>query len=290
MSLDDRLELTSPADRYLDYCLWEYPPQAAVHVGKFRSVNLMLQALDVTGQLEPGAAMIERLRAGIGRDRTVWGLKYKDGAIGWELYFYDYRRRDREVSITRTVRALAPPAGCPVPVNENLHYFMFSLDVDAPLLAGERPLDEIHMYVGNPGSSVSSGICYSLTPGRTRLENFYFFFDAAKEIDEIRAKVICSACVDMSQIALDEVLWPELTDCGVIVVANKQAHDGVYFSRITVDQLIFFLRRFDYPPKIRAFVEENRDRLDHMLYDVGFDYRMEDGRLRILKSGYYGYF
>ena len=32
------------------------------------------------------------------------------------------------------------------------------------------------------------------------------------------------------------------------------------------------------------------DRLDHMLYDVGFDYRMEGGRLNILKSAYYGVF
>lgn len=32
------------------------------------------------------------------------------------------------------------------------------------------------------------------------------------------------------------------------------------------------------------------DRLDHMLYDVGFDYRMEAGRLQIIKSAYYGVF
>jgi hypothetical protein len=37
-------------------------------------------------------------------------------------------------------------------------------------------------------------------------------------------------------------------------------------------------------------VEENRTKLDHLLYDVGIDYRMEGDKLVILKSGYYGTF
>jgi len=74
------------------------------------------------------------------------------------------------------------------------------------------------------------------------------------------------------------------------VVANKRNNDGVYFSRINVDQFIFFLKRMGYPPGICRFVEDRRSELDHLLYDVGFDYRLEDGSLVILKSGYYGVF
>jgi hypothetical protein len=76
----------------------------------------------------------------------------------------------------------------------------------------------------------------------------------------------------------------------VIVVSNKQENDAVYFSRINVDQLIFFLRRMGYPREIISFVVRNRSKLDHLLYDAGFDYRMEGKDLRILKSGYYGIF
>ena len=45
-----------------------------------------------------------------------------------------------------------------------------------------------------------------------------------------------------------------------------------------------------YPDSIVAFVCEHRDRLDHLLYDVGIDYRMEDGKIVVLKSAYYGTF
>ncbi len=81
-----------------------------------------------------------------------------------------------------------------------------------------------------------------------------------------------------------------MRNCNVIVVANKQGNDAVYFSGIDVDQLIFFLKKMNYPGELTFFVEENRSNLDHLQYDVGFDYRMEGKELVILKSGYYGIF
>jgi hypothetical protein len=74
------------------------------------------------------------------------------------------------------------------------------------------------------------------------------------------------------------------------VVANKQGNDAVYFSRINVDQLIFFLKKMRYPMELVSFIEENRSKLDHLLYDVGYDYKMDGKDLVILKSGYYGIF
>ena len=45
-----------------------------------------------------------------------------------------------------------------------------------------------------------------------------------------------------------------------------------------------------YPRELVYFMEEKRPLLDHLLFDVGFDYRMEGKDLAILKSGYYGFF
>jgi hypothetical protein len=46
----------------------------------------------------------------------------------------------------------------------------------------------------------------------------------------------------------------------------------------------------DFPPELIAFVRENRERLDHLLFDVGYDYRMENGKIQIVKSADYGFF
>lgn len=284
----DQMEYTTEQDLFYDFCLWEYQP-AASRTNKFRSVNLLYNSFNIAGMPAGIFELVQTIRRGFGFFNTVWGVKHIEGELRWEYYFYDYRRRERERSITKLLGIIRPFIRCEIKVNENFHYFMFSIDITGDLLSGRRDLDEIHMYIGNPGSTVSSGICYSLTSMGTRLENFYFFFDAEKQNDDILDKAFCSAYIDNS-VNVDQVFWPEMRNCKIIVVANKQGNDAIYFSGIDVDQLIYFLKRMEYPPGITSFVEENREKLDHMHYDAGFDYRMEKGDMVILKSGYYGIF
>jgi hypothetical protein len=175
--------------------------------------------------------------------------------------------------------------------NERLPYFMFSVDIDDELARGARELDVVHMYVGNAGSTVSSGIAYALEPqDSATLENFYFFFDAGTQREQAAAKIASSAYFDPGRMHMEQALIPELVDCETICVANKRTHDCVYFSGIDVGQLAWFLERFGYPEPIQRFVREHRSMLDHLLFDVGIDYRLQDEGVAYLKSGYYGVF
>lgn len=285
----DRFEYSTGRDPALNYCLWEYSPAVPTE-DKFRSVNLLFQSFDHAGIDDRAFDIVEAIREAIGAFRTVFGIKLLHDRLAWEFYFYDYKRREREVSITKVLAAIRPFVRCAIHANENLPYFMFSLDIDAELARGARDMDVVHMYVGNPGSTVSSGIAYALRADATTLENFYFFFDAESQLGEAADKICCSAHIDATAQPVDEILLPELRRCQTICVANKQTHDCVYFSGINVDQLLFFLTRLQYPEPITSFVRENRNNLDHLLFDVGFDYRMQAGRLAVLKSGYYGVF
>lgn len=289
MGNDARLEPTTSADLYYNYCWWPYQPVAPT-AGKLRPVSLLFETFALAGLGADAFALVETLRRAIGPFRTVWGAKQAGGRWGWEFYFYDYKRRERDVSISRVVEALRPRVACGIPINEALPYFMFSIDVDADLAAGARALDVIHMYVGNPGSTVSSGIAYGVRAEGTTLENFYFFFDASRQLRDAAAKIACSARFDATRLPLDRVLWPELTRCHTICVANKSRADTVYFSGVDVAQLLVFLKRMSYPAGIVAFVERHRARLDHLLYDVGFDFDACGDALRLEKSGFYGVF
>lgn len=282
------IEYLGAGQTLYDFCLWEYKPLAP-SVNKFSPATLLFNSFEVAGADDRFFDLVQSIRKGIDPLRTVWGVKLLGDEIRWEYYFYDYGRRERERSITKVLEAIRPFIRCDIEADEDLHYFMFSIDITGELVSGSRKLEEIHMYIGNPGSSVSSGICYSLTAAGSRLENFYFFFDAKREMNEILAKAACSAYIG-SGVAPDELFWPELRDCRVIVVANKQQNDSLYFSGINVEQLIFFLKKLNYPGGLCSFVENNRQMLDHLQFDVGFDYRMEKGKLSILKSGYYGVF
>lgn len=283
------LEYTAAGDPALDFCLWPYKAPAAPE-SALRSLNILTRSFELCGVAEQGRRVVDVLRSAIGPFATVWGIKWMDGEMRWELYFYDYRRLERERSAARVMTALEPIIPCTATLDEAHPYFMFSIELTAAILTGHAPLDEIHMYVGNVGSAVSSGICYSVTASETTLENFYFFFDADRQMPEIVGKVCCSAYLDLQAVDVDRILWPELRECRTLVVANKRRNDAVYFSRIGVDQLRVFLRRLAYPAGLVEFVERHRTDLAHLQYDVGLDYRGERGEVRILKSGFYGVF
>lgn len=284
-----KIEVAAADDRFFNYCLWEYMPLASPS-GKFRASTLLYHSFEV-GQAHKNAfRIVQLIRESFGAGNTVWGVKLIDGILKWEFYFYDYRRRDRERSISRLVKAIAPLTTCSVPINENPHYFMFSVDIDNRLLSGIRDLDEVHMYVGNVGSSVSSGISYSLTRQGNRLENLYYFFNAKEHREEITGKICCSAFLDSPIIELNTILWPELAECSTICLANKQHNDCVYYSGITVRQLLFAMTRLDYPASIVSFIRDNCASLDHLRYDFGIDYTLKNGRMTVVKSGYYGTF
>lgn len=284
-----RLEITTPQDQYYNYCWWKYAPVSATE-NKLRPVSLLFQSFELAGVDERAFEVVQNIRRALGDFRTVWGTKWIGGRLAWEFYFYDYRRRERDVSITRALEAMKPYVRCDVPVNENLPYFMFSIDINSDVVSGGKELDVVHMYIGNPGSTVSSGIAYGVRRESTTLENLYYFFNANQHLNEAAAKIACSAHFDATRIAVDRILWPELRGCHTICIANKPHNDTAYFSGVNVRQLLFFLKTLRYPAETIAFVESNQHRLDHLLYDVGFDYVSQGSAVWVIKSGYYGVF
>lgn len=282
------LEYSAEGDRYHDYCLWEYKPLLPSG-GRLRSGNLLMHSLAAQGMGEGAVLLMQAIRQAFGVGNTVWGVKQEQGCISWELYFYDYERRTRTRSVAHLLEVIRPWIVCDLHVEEHSDYFMFSIDLNRMLLDG-APMEELQLYMGNVGSTVSSGICYAVTRNAMTMKNFYFFFDACTQGREIVDKLTSSVYLDLSRFELDSILWPELRECQTIVLANKRSHDGIYFSRITIDQLLFFMRRMQYPVEQIAFAETHRDAFSHLLFDVGLDYRMEDGEMRFLKSAYYGFY
>jgi len=289
MQLTAFLEYSSASDPPRNYCLWDYVSPVPAE-DKFRAVNLLLQSFDYAGAGAAGLQLVNQLRTAIGSFQTVFGIKMNGGQLSWEFYFYDYQREQRQVGVNRVLEACASGFRCPVRIDETLPYFMFSLDIDLPLLAGQRDTDVVHVYVGNPGSTVSSGICYALRTDTTLLENFYFFFDSAAQMDEVKAKLCSSVHFNPARHSFAQLLLPELGDCQTICIANKPGNDCIYYSGIDIVQLQFFLKYFDYPLPIQDFVQTHRGMLDHLLFDVGIDFRAERGVIQLLKSGYFGVF
>lgn len=174
-----------------------------------------------------------------------------------------------------------------VPAADDTPYFMYSIEIDSRHLDDGHPVDQLDLYIGNPGSAVSSGICYGHSQKGMELRNFYFFFDAKRHAGDIREKIVSNAHVPWPRLKLDQILWPEMS-AQTIVVANKRMNDGLYFSRIPVGDLIHFMQKLNFPPSLTEFARENQSRLAHHLWDVGYDYLPGAKGLDYLKGSYYG--
>lgn len=286
-TLESRLEPSLPTDPGRDYCLWPYERPQPASQDALRSSALLYHSFAMAGVSERMLAFCDRLLARAGRFNTVWGVKCAGGRLSWEFYFYDYRRMDRAFSTRAFIDATRDLLTVTVPAADDTPYFMYSVEIESRHLDDGHPVDQLDLYIGNPGSAVSSGICYGHSQKGMELRNFYFFFDAKRHAGDIREKIVSNAHVPWPRLKLDQILWPEMS-AQTIVVANKRMNDGLYFSRIPVGDLIHFMQKLNFPPSLTEFARENQARLAHHLWDVGYDYLPGAKGLDYLKGSYYG--
>lgn len=280
------LEPSTPNDRYFDYCLEPYRPRRPT-AGKLRSENLLWHSLEVAGCRERLRAPLLAIQNAVGRDMTVWGVKFDGKKLWWELYFYDPLKEDPTATMSALAATLAPWIPKFPPIAETVPYMMASFDI-SPDVIGDGVLPAVNLYLH--GTDVHEGRSYRVTDRGRELENTYRFLEAKREIDKVLALLKCSVFVDYSEApTLSKVLIPELFGCKKICVAKKRACDAIYFSGVAIDQLLWFLETFKYPAPLFRLVEENAEAFEHLYFDVGIDYVMNDERdIVYLKTSYYG--
>jgi len=274
-------------DRYFDYCLEPYTPRRPWE-GKLRSETLLRHALQVGGMRDALGPALDAVQASVGRDLTVWGVKWDGTRLWWELYFYDPQKEDVAATVSSVARTLAPHLLLVPSVRESVPYMMASFDLSSRTVETRR-IDELNLYL--TGEAHHAGRSYKLRDGgAVELENTYRFFRSKPEAREIVELLRSSVFVDYADPrTLSRVLVPELFACKKVCVAKKRTCDAVYYSGITVEQLLWFLRRFAYPAELVALVDAQQERLDHLYFDVGIDYRDDEtGRVVFPKSSYYG--
>ena len=272
------------SDRYFDYCLEPYRPRREWR-NKYKSENLLWQSLAVGHALESLREPILAVQRSLGPDLTVYGVKWDGTRLWWELYFYDPEKEAPEATLSALTKTLAPWLRIEPSVSEHVPYKMLSFD----LFAESAVVPEVNLYL--TGENAHAGRSYKLRQGGIELENTYRFMEPKRHVDELVMLIKSSAFVDYSEPKmLARVLIPELFACKKVCVSKKRFSDALYFSGIAVDQLLWFFRRFDYPPALQAFLEKHAERFEHLCFDVGLDYRVDaaSGALVFPKTSFYG--
>lgn len=283
-------EKSCDEDPSLDYCLWQYEPRRGLRTGDIRKSTLLGASIANLQMSTKMKFLIDAIQLCFGVWRTVFGIKWDGGRLSWELYFYDYERWARHRGMRDFVEATADILNVTAPTSDSLPYFMFSVEFDERHVINKRPINQFDIYMGLPDGGVSAGACYGLTQAGFELRNVYHFYDAQNQTQDARERACATVRFDARVLDLSQLFWPELSCAQVIVVANKRYSDALYFSRIEICALEYFLGRLQFPEHICRFVAQNREKLSHHLFDVGFDYVVEGGTVRCTKGSFYGVF
>jgi len=245
--------------------------------------------LELAGLLGRVTPIVEALQRGLGRDMVVWGAKSDGERLFWELYVYDPEKQEPNATVAGLKELLAPHLRIAPLVRESVPYMMVSFDIDEQTLdAGE--VRELNLYL--TGVDEHAGRSYVVREGSMELANTYRFLRPKLDVDSVLGLVESSTFVDYSDPrTLARVVIPELFACKRVCVAKKRKKDGVYYSGIDVDQLVFFLNRFAYPRELIELASLYADQLDHLYFDVGVDYEQDaSGAIHYPKTSFYGTF
>jgi len=204
--------------------------------------------------------------------------------MSWELYFYDFHRAHPDCAIAHLREVLAPVLSLDAEEPWTLPWHMFSIEITPEQLEASTPeAVPAHVYIDMRS--------YELRGKRFVFENVYTFHNPRTQIEEILHRLRSSIHVEPSRHNLAVLMPPPLFRCGRICVANKQTSDAIYFSRVPTASLLWFLERHAWPEPLRALVASAGGGFDHLMWDVGTDFRSVDGGgPEVQKTGVYGTF
>ncbi len=276
---------------YYDYCHNPYVPIKPVK-GKLSSDLIFQNSLLHSTYQKDFLNVSKRLQDSLGPWNTVWGVKWDNRHLTWELYFYNNGRKDPRKKVEHVLKTLRSHFKIPEFADisiENQPYLMFSIDLSDAILKS-RQIKNVHLYMEGR-SGISQGTSYCWGQDGIVFENYYDFYLMPQEAKPFIYKIKQGVFFAKDRVALlKHVLIRKLMSCHKICVAHKKNTDGIYFSRVNVDQLLYFLEFFAYPSHILDFMKSNKVKFNHLLYDVAFDCALGPQGPVFSKSSYYNVF
>ena len=278
-----------PGTKHRDYILNDYRPVCDPR-GRLHSFSLCRAALEASGNWASFSPVLNALRAGLGRDEVVWGIKYGPAGFGFELYFYNNSRNPpgnpkSAARLRKILKPFAPVIRGKVP--ESVPYFMCSLDLDAASLkAGSLPEFRVYLKLS---ADEYSGFSYVASDEGLRLENHYRFYTMPRALEQVRERLRLSGRTCGDKTAPKRLLPGYLTGCRTVCYAVKPSCDALYFSRIPTAALERVAAEHGLAP-VRRALSAAGDGFAHLLWDVGFDLSPRRGAAEpaVEKIGIYG--
>jgi hypothetical protein len=270
-------------ERLFDLAFAPYRPLRPT-AGKAGGDALLWEALQVAGARERWEPALRAIQRGVGRGRTIWGASVGAAQRTWRLRLANPGR----VRLLEALRAeLGPWLAVAPSVDDDGAYDVLGIELSEEV-AARGCVDAVSHYLR--GAEPRTLEVWQVgSAGRRRVDEV-LIAEAKREINVTLPRIKASPIVDFSgdRSLLGRTLIPELFACRYLHVCRRCDADALVYSGINVDQLTWFLSRFGHPAALVDYARGQRDRLDHLLFDVEVAYRQEGAAIVYPETTLYG--
>ncbi|MEZ4385723.1 MAG: hypothetical protein R3A79_30670 [Nannocystaceae bacterium] len=270
-------------ERHFDLAFVPYRPLRP-SAGKASGDALLWAALDAAGERARWEPLLRAIQRGVGRGRTIWGCSRGDAGTTWRLRLANPARE-------RLVDALRGELGTALTIAPGLAddgaYDVLGIDL-SPTVAAAGRVDAVTHY--RRGDAPRTLTVEAVDAGGRRPAGDVLIVEAKREIGVALPRIKASRVVDFAgdRSRLGRALIPELFACRHLHVCRRGDVDALVYSGINVDHLLWFLARFAFPPALVDFARGERERLDHLLFDVEVAYRQSGAAIVYPETTLYG--
>ena len=270
-------------ERLFDLAFVPYRPLRPT-TGKASRDALLWVALNAACARERWEPAVQALKRGLGRGRTIWGASVSAAGTTWRLRMAN-PARDRLVEALRA--ELDPWLSIAPSIDDDGAYDLLEIDL-SPEVAASGRVETVKQHLR--GEEPRTLAIWEVGPAGRRRVDEVLIVEAKREIGLALPRIKASQVVDFSgdRSRLGHALIPELFACRYLHLCRRDNTDALVYSGINVDQLTWFLARFDHPAALVDFARRERERLDHLLFDVEVAYRQEGAAIIYPETTLYG--
>jgi hypothetical protein len=228
-----------------------------------------------------------------GINRTVYGIKKVGNEYSFEFYYY-YPNKYQNNSFDNILKFNNIPIS---KIPEDSYLTAFSLDTNCALKSvnvyyAANNCDHIKKRKYN-GYMICTDCLetesYKYDNENIKKENLYKFFYIMNNE--------CKKAYDYLNSLHNSNCGPSLSDqifkvpCKKsICVTIKPDSIGLYFSQVEINSFIYALSFFEYPQKFINYIITNKDNYEHLLFDIGYNFKIDNDKIIYTKSSFYGIF
>jgi hypothetical protein len=267
---------------FRDFCLWDYTAQHRPISITLHQHSLLFDATELCDDSSFLQEIFGRIQEFWGPGNTVWGIKSEQEKLSFELYFYDYDRVNRRLGMKALASCLSDVMHLDVAEIDARPWFMASVEIDSKIANG-RFIDSLDLYFEGEGGTIGAGVSEVWDGKIFQSKNDYQFFRRHEDGN------LVDACLKKLN-PLPSPFKPGRYNEEIIVLSRKRRGTGVYFSRVSAENTLEFMRETKFSRRLTECFARDIACYQPYLYDVGIDYSVVGGESLLRRSAVYGVF